>query len=297
MSYATFKENTLKMTPSKVVLFKTIENDKKTDEYVEQFRKNHLEAFCLSPIKFEFKNLEVLCKKLSDDFRSNFSGLVITSPRILQILKRLIVQQQLSVECLRRIPCITVGPQTFRRLTEEFGITSLVDNELLNINNAKELASHLKRNQDELAKLIDLDKPLLYPTSDLSTEELKAQLSGTAFRIEKLVCYETLPNDGLNAELDSILKRSAEEKQALTSDAFESEFLFVFFSPSGVKSVQQMAKCINRLDRIMAIAIGPTTKKAIEEQNLNLVATAAKPTPECLLNTVLACLAGGQRTG
>lgn len=278
------------MAPSRIVLFKATEQDDKADEYVELFRRNHLEVFCLSPIKFEFKELDVLSAKLSDDFRSNYSCLVITSPRILQILKQLIADQQLTIDRLRRIPCITVGPQTYRRLIDEFGISSLIDNGLLNINNAKELANHLKQNQGELAKLIDLEKPLLYPTSDLSKDELKVQLADTAFRVEKLVCYETLPNDCLDAELDLIFKHSTPQQPDHTAGAIESELLFVFFSPSGVKSVQQTVKCIGHLQRIPVIAIGPTTRKAIEEQKLNLVATALRPTPECLLETVLGCL-------
>lgn len=277
------------MAPDKIVLFKATENDDKPDEYVELFRKNHLKVFCLSPIKFKFNDLDILCAKLRDDFQSNYSCLVITSPRILQILKCLIDQQQLTIACLRRIPCITVGPQTFRRLANEFAINSLIDNELLDIKNAKELANYLKENQDKLAKLIDLDKPLLYPTSDLSNEELKIQLADTAFQIEKLICYETLSNDCLDAELDSLLKGSTLVEHP-TAGRIESEFLFVFFSPSGIKSVQQMVKCIRHLDRIPAIAIGPTTRKAIEEQKLNLVSTAPRPTPEGLLETVLAYL-------
>ena len=274
------------MAARKIVLFKATEYHDQPDEYIELFRKNHLEAFCLSPIKFEFKNLDVFAAKLNDDFRSNYSCLVITSPRILQILKRLVDEQQLTIACLQRIPCITVGPQTFRRLSNEFAISSLIDNQLLNINNAKELANHLRQNQDELAKLIDLDKPLLYLTSDLSKEELKAQLNDTAFRIEKLVCYETLPNDRLDDELDLALKHTQ-------SHTIESEFLFVFFSPSGVRSVQETVKCISHLDRIPVIAIGPTTRKAIEELKFDLVTTASRPTPECLLEIVLAYLKSG----
>lgn len=270
------------MATKKIILFKASEQE--PDEYVELFRRNHLKVFSLSPIKFQFKELDTLSVKLSDDFRSHYSCLVITSPRILQALKQLVADQQLTIACLRSIPCITVGPQTYRRLLDEFGISSLIDNGLLNINNAKELADHLKANQDELAKMIDLHKPLLYPTSDLSKEELKVPLADTAFRVEKLICYETLPNDRLDAEMDSILQGSQQTGQ--NADANESQFLFVFFSPSGVKSVQQTVKCISHLQQIPAVAIGPTTKKAIEEQKLNLVATAARPTPECLLETI-----------
>ena len=277
------------MASSKIVLFKAENDDKNEDEYVELLKRNDLEVYCLSPIKFKFKNLDELTRRLSEDFHLNYSCLIITSPRIIQILKCLISNRKLTSSSLNKIPFITIGPQTHKRLSDELQITSLIDNHQLNINNAKELANYFNENQLELSKLIDLTKSLFYPTSDLSKEELKTHLNDKLFKIDKLICYETLANDNLDSELDCILKSqlSSREEKSDYDDMIEKEFLFVFFSPSGVKSIKQMVNCAN-LDRMKLIAIGPTTARSIkEEHKLNLIATLASPTPFCLLETIL----------
>lgn len=273
----------------KLVLFKA-ESDNERDEYLELFERNQFEANCVSPIRFEFRNLDVLASKLEEEqqFRSNYSSLVITSPRVIQIVKQLIQDKRLTLNALRSIPCITVGPQTQKKLIDELEIRSLINNEQLNINNAKELANYLIENQDEICKQIDLSKPLLYPTSDLSKEELKAHLNHTSFKVEKLICYQTLPNANLDRELKSILENSIDSEQPKETirNEIEKSFLFVFFSPSGVKSVKEMVNCVE-IERMKSIAIGPTTKKSIEDHRLNLVSTSLKPTPEALLEAVL----------
>lgn len=265
-----------------IVLFKAESDKDDKDEFVELLKNNQLKVYSVSPIKFELKNLDCLSERLNDNFRSTYSSFIVTSPRVIQILKHLIDEQKITTECLKSIPFITVGPQTYKKLINEFEITPLINNTLENINNVKELANYLNELSDEfLSKLIDSTKPMLYPTSDQSKDELSGYLNDK-FKTEKLICYQTLPNGNLDHELNSIFKQHLKQ----SNHTIENEFLFVFFSPSGVKSVKQQVNCL-KVEQMKSIAIGPTTKSAIEENKLNLIATSAKPTPDCLLETIL----------
>lgn len=270
------------MNKAKIVLFKADSED--DDEYLKLFKCNQLDAYCLSPIKFKFNDLDTLAAKLVNNFKSNYSALVITSPRILQVLKYLNQDNKLSLECLRSLPCLTVGPQTFKKLNDDFQHMPLINNIDHNINNGKDLACYLNDHLEEVDGIFI--RPLLYPTSNLSKDELRNHLN-EAVKIEKLVCYETLPNHDLDKDLDNLLKSLINTNY--TNEDVERDFLFVFFSPSGFYNFKENVNFI-RTDKLKLIAIGPTTKKAIEDNHFNLIATSSKPTPESLLETVLKCI-------
>jgi len=131
---------------------------------------------------------------------------------------------------------------------------------------AEVLASFIIKNTKTPGKL-------LFPRGNLAKDILEHVLEPHKISLDHSVVYETETNTGLG----KLLK---------TEDFPE---WIVFFSPSGAKSSLPYLKEIHRenLSNIRIVAIGPTTKKEIEDLGYKVFRTASNPSPEAVKQALL----------
>ncbi|KAL9692565.1 hypothetical protein quinque_015926 [Culex quinquefasciatus] len=137
--------------------------------------------------------------------------------------------------------------------------------------NASNLADFIKT--DLYNKTITL--PFLFPCGNLKQDVLQYKLSEYGYSLDSVEVYETVPHKDLERNLVQLFRGDA--------PAF-----LLFFSPSGINYCSAIFER-NKLDLggCRIVAIGPSTKKAIENKGLTVYRTAEKPSPEYVVGALL----------
>ncbi|CAG7825945.1 unnamed protein product, partial [Allacma fusca] len=218
-----------------------------------------------------------------------FEGLIFTSPRCVQSLKKAVESCDRESQwesylkgCWIDKRMFCVGPSTFSEVLNFFSHSTSQQKDKIFVSQQGNSASLGQTIMTEaLHQSISL--PLLYPCGNLKTDTLGSLLQEKNIPFKTFVVYKTVKSEELERN---------PEASAAASPHMESN-IYVFFSPSGVTFALPLLK---DLESVKFIAIGPTTRAALEnipsisKENIYQCET---PTPEALL-TVLRTLVGKQ---
>lgn len=242
----------------KVVLFKSPEN---SCSYVDMLESNEYTSVFIPVLEFVFTNLDLLLLKMKDHDR--YDGLVITSPRAIDAVKKCLNGSSDILEHWKKKLIFVVGEATGRELLSDLNLSACD----VRPGNANALADYIiQLNQKDT-----FNKALLFPCGNLKSEVLPTRLRAEKIGLESLDVYTTQMHHGLK---DSILNLKL--KEGIPSN-------LIFFSPSGVGFVVPILKDIGyNFDESKIIAFGPSTGKKIIELGLNLFGIAEEPSPSAI---------------
>lgn len=244
-----------------VVLFKS-ESIDQSDKYVDLLEK-HFKVIAIPTLDFVYKNLDDLKEKLENANR--YSGIIFTSPRSINAVVKSLKDDKLPEDWnLLRNYCVGESSHNLAQ-------------SLLNLKthgkeagNAKDLADIIAKDNEQIVQ----EKPFLFPSGNLKQDILEKSLSTHEIQLTPIEIYETIAHPFLKTSINK-----------LNNDNVD---FIVYFSPSGLKFTHPiLIDCNFDFKSVKLIALGPSTKKAIEEQDLKCFAMCNKPTPESLLQTLL----------
>lgn len=243
---------------SQVVIFKS--ESEYGDDYKIALEKRGYKVKFIPVLDFGFKNLEQLgqCLLKPDDYM----GIIFTSPRSVSAAKAASGAGGISPEWKSK-KNFCVGESTHRMILEDLDIDS--DGKLTG--NASSLSTLILETVKERG---DDAKPFLFPCGNLKTDTLPTRLIDNGLKLEAIEVYETVAHVDLGENLDLVINDPTVE-------------YLVFFSPSGFNFCCDIltAKKYD-LSKVKLIAIGPSTRKAIEAREFVVHKTAEKPNAEYL---------------
>eukprot|EP00057_Strongylocentrotus_purpuratus_P010553 XP_011665027.1 PREDICTED: uroporphyrinogen-III synthase [Strongylocentrotus purpuratus] len=328
------------------------ENDTK-DKYQEAFQEADVDCVSLSPIGFEFIDLDTLYAHISHP--EDHSGLIFSSPRTVQSVALCLERHDTNDEWNSRLrdewsklhafsvgtstggvvrklglhpvgedsgnaenlckiileavkpgskpllyPCGTMRRETIPKTLKKEEWNSRLRDEWSKLpafsvgtstgGVVRKLGLHPmgedSGNAENLCKIIleavkPGSKPLLYPCGTMRRETIPKTLQKEGILFKEDVAYQTVPNPDLEQELAKYLQ----EKGA--------PFCIVFFSPSGVQySKEVFDKFKADLHSTKLLAIGGTTRAAMQEHGYVVAGVAEKPNPTALLQAIQQCQGG-----
>lgn len=245
-----------------VIIFKS-ESDS-TDVYAEELQRHSFNPIFIPTLTFGFKNLEKLHAKLQHP--DDYEGLIFTSPRCVDAVAKALDNAEIPGGW-KMLHNYAVGEVTH--------ILALSDLQQLfthgkQTGNARALAEFIIDNHDG-----SKDLPFLLPCSNLALDTLNLKLREDGFRIDACEVYETKCNPDLGEKMEQALQLP------------NLEFL-CFFSPSGVDCVNDYFKAKDiSMDKYRLVAIGPSTRRALENKGLKVYCTAERPTVEHLIKVLI----------
>jgi uroporphyrinogen-III synthase len=248
----------------KVVLLKS-ESDG-NDIFVEELNRNKFAVLSIASIDFGYKNLDTLADKLRKP--TDYEGIIFTSPRSIVATQHCV---QKDTDCLIKFWCdkrnFTVGEASYNHAKKLLSLETTGKD----AGNAQNLSAIII---DDYGRK-NLSRPFLFPCGNLKQDILEKNLNERSIALECVEVYETIPHPNL----ESAVKNLKEQEDDI-------DFI-VFFSPSGVKySLPFMTHHNVQLSKIKLIAIGPSTKRCMSDNNLECYATCEKPSPESLLDVL-----------
>ncbi|XP_038070986.1 uroporphyrinogen-III synthase-like isoform X2 [Patiria miniata] len=251
----------------RVLLLRAPREDNEHDPYQQIFAEGGIDATSISPLSFDFLNLEELYAHITHP--EKYSGLVFSSARTVQAVEKCVSRFSSLEEWQRTLqkdwaalPTYTVGTAT-ASAARDLGLTALGEDAGSAVNLVKVIKEGITPGS----------KPLLIPRGELAREELTKGLNQAGISYEVDTVYQTISSPTLEGNVERYFETAVPNA-------------IVFFSPSGVSFSADVLKRLNTAD-IRFISIGPTTTAAMEEQGYTVAATATKPNPETLLKTIL----------
>lgn len=249
----------------RVVLIKS--ESEKSNKFVEHLLKHNFYVESIASIDFRFKNLDILNDKLKK--LDDFEGIVFTSPRAVIATQKSTASpddKKIFEKWADKELNYTVGEST-----------GMMAKNLLNLITKGQLAG----NAQNLSKIIAEDftarsatRSLLFPCGNLKQDILGKNLSENSINLDVVEVYDTIPHPNLEESIRHLKTCIAD--------------FVVFFSPSSVKfSLPFIHKHKLNVTNIKIIAIGPSTKRCVEDNNLVCYGMCEKPSPESLLNVLL----------
>lgn len=244
-----------------VVLFKAEPIDK-SDNYVDLLEK-HFKVIAIPTLDFVYKNLKELKEKLENP--KDYSGMIFTSPRSINAVVKSLEDEKLPAEW-SLLKNYSVG-ESSHNLAQSLLHLKTQGKEA---GNAKDLANKIAKDYEEIVK----DYPFLFPSGNLKQDILEKSLSVHKIQVTPIEIYETIAHLSLETSVNKLKNLNID--------------FIVYFSPSGLKFTHPiLEECQFDFKSLKLIALGPSSKKAIEEQNLICYRMCEKPTPESLLETLL----------
>ncbi|XP_055918875.1 uroporphyrinogen-III synthase [Eupeodes corollae] len=235
-----------------------------TDYYAEQLRENNFNAIFVPTLGFGFKKLDELRQKLIN--AEQYAGIIFTSPRCIDTVREALQAREMP-KSWHLLHNYAVG-----EVTHNLAMTKLEQlfTRGKETGNASALADYIIETFDG-----DKEKPFLLPCGNLRTDILLSKLGVAGFLVDAVEVYETICHPELGETLDRALKEDNVEFMA-------------FFSPSGVNcTVDHFAKNNLSFEGKKLIAIGPSTRKCIEERGLKVYRTAERPSVEYLIKVLI----------
>ncbi|XP_041477201.1 uroporphyrinogen-III synthase-like [Lytechinus variegatus] len=254
------------------LLLRSAQENETKDKYQEAFREADVDCVSVSPIDFEFINLETLYAHISHP--EDHSGLIFSSPRTVQSVALCLKKHDENDEWDARLrdewnklPAFSVGTSTGGEV-RKLGLHPVGEDS----GNAENLCRII------LEAVKSGSKPLLYPCGTMRREVIPKTLRKEGIPFREDVVYQTISNPDLEKELSKYLQAKG------------SPFCIVFFSPSGVQfSKDVLHKSKADLQNTKFLAIGRTTQTAMEEHGYMVAGVAEKPNPTALLQTIKQC--------
>lgn len=247
-----------------VIIFKS--GSETDDVYAETLEKHNFQPVFVPTLSFGFKNLPELRQKLQTP--DKYAGIIFTSPRCVEA-----VAESLNLGQL---------PGGWK-LLHNYAVGEVTHN--LALSSLDQLFTHGKQTGnaralgDYIVETFDgsRDLPLLIPCGNLATDTLLSKLAENGFALDACEVYNTLCHPELAENVE----------RAIATYGDSIEFL-AFFSPSGVNCAQEYFRSRNlSMDKWKLVAIGPSTRRAMESQGLKVYCTAERPTVEHLVKVLL----------
>lgn len=245
-----------------VIIFKS--ESESTEVYAAELQHHFFNPIFVPTLSFGFKNLEKLHAKLQHP--DDYEGIIFSSPRCVEAVVKALDKQELPGGW-KMLHNYAVG-----EVTHNFALTEL-----------QQLFTHGKTtgNARNLAEFIidkhdgSKDLPFLLPCSNIAQDTLSLRLKEEGYRIDACEVYETKCSPDLAEKME----------KALMADNIE---FLAFFSPSGVNCAHEYfkAKDIN-MNKYRLVAIGPSTRRALESKGLKVYCTAERPTVEHLIKVLI----------
>lgn len=246
----------------KVVILKS--ESESSETYATLLKENNFEAIFVPTLEFGFKNLDTLRAKLEEP--ENFSGIIFTSPRSVEACEQAVKQTHFDKKW-KELYNYCVGD-----------VTHNIVHTALDMNTRGKATGNANNLAEYIFDSLDgerLTLPFLFPCGNLRQDTLQLKLLQLGYFIEAVEVYETVAHQQLEENL----------RRALIDD--HAEYL-AFFSPSGVTHTKAV---LQKLDIDLAnyklIAIGPSTRKCLESNELPVYKTAEKPSVEYLVKALL----------
>lgn len=233
-------------------------------------------------VQFEFCNLEELSGRLRDDLR-RFSAVAFTSPRACEAAQRAMGKDGGEIRDIWRREerggkrVFAVGGKTAAAAARVMG-RAKEDVEGEECGTAEALA-------EVAAKVLGVGGGrVLFPCGELASEAFAARLVDLGHEVTRVECYRTREHHLLAEKVDKLA--AAEETEGARLE------LAAFFSPSGVRfALPHLERngffgSESESARLKACAIGPTTRRALEEAGVGCFAVAEKPNAEMLARAI-----------
>jgi uroporphyrinogen-III synthase len=243
-----------------VVLFKS--ESEGPDKFVQLLQQSDFDVHSINCLSFQFKTLEKLREKIGKAV--DYEGMIFTSLRSVQAVHKAVESEPELLERWQQKSNFSVGEST----SESSKNLLTLETKGQSSGNAQALASFIVDSYSEKPT-----KPFLFPSGNLKQETLEKSLKENSFEVENVEIYETVQHPELKESIERLKDMKVE--------------FFVFFSPSGIKfSLPILGKLQMNLAEIKLIAIGPSTKKSLDENGLPCHRMCAKPMPESLLEAL-----------
>ncbi|ODN03266.1 Uroporphyrinogen-III synthase [Orchesella cincta] len=258
--------------------------DVSEDRFITGLSLLEIEATLVPVLTFEYCNLSVLWQHLRNP--AQHAGIILSSPRCVSSISEAVTacdsHNQWNANLLhewssKHIYC--VGPSTIAKAKQLFS-PSNVDSMIVTgqESHAESLGDTIIQDNSQCI----LTLPLLYPCGTLRRDVLQKKLANANIQCNQCIVYDSVVNPCLKLELEKV-------SHALKAIS-DCTAVLCFFSPSGVKYVfQQLDVNVLVNDLVHVVAIGPTTKSALEDyfssKDISKVVLQCKdPTPESLID-------------
>ena len=246
------------------------------DEYLsclESFDFSHMKHVPL--LSFKYINQERLERELLVNHKE-YHGLLFTSSRAVMALERLDETSKIH-EIWKDSLIFAVGDKTSQEISSRLGLVTCTQSKIGNsVSMAESILEVISKKGLEKDRL-----KFLMPCSCISLDHLPSILLSHGIQVIQIPVYDTCTSS--DAE-----ERLTKEIQCFCRNGIK-RILVVLFSPSNVESVHKVLKQ-NFGPQISCVAIGPTTKKALEDKNLAVLSMAKNPDPLSLVYSILESL-------
>ncbi|EDW86214.1 uncharacterized protein Dwil_GK16872 [Drosophila willistoni] len=247
-----------------VIIFKS--ESESTEIYAETLNAHNFQPIFIPTLSFGFKNLDELQRKLQNP--DKYAGIIFTSPRCVEAVSEALQLSELPGGW-KLLHNYSVG-----EVTHNLALSTLQQlfTHGKQTGNARNLGDYIVDTFDGSRNL-----PMLLPCGNLATDTLLSKLAENGFSVDACEVYETK----CNPQLGELLER------ALVQASDNIEYL-AFFSPSGVNCVYEYFNTRQiPLDKWKLVAIGPSTRRAMEAMGMKVFCTAERPTVEHLVKVLL----------
>lgn len=236
-----------------------------SDVYSELLEGNGFRAVFVPTLAFGFKQLDELRNKLLQP--EKYAGIIFTSPRCVEAVREAMQSKDLP-GAWKMLHNYAVG-----EVTHNLALASL--QQLFTQGKQTGNASNLA---DFIVETFDGNKalPFLLPCGNLRTDTLLSKLTEEGFILDACEVYETICHPEFNANFERALKQE------------ENIEYLAFFSPSGVNyTCDYLNKNNIQINDKKLVAIGPSTRRAMESRGLKVYRTAERPSVECLIKVLI----------
>lgn len=245
-----------------VVLFKSESNG--PDKFRSALENAGFSVHSINCLEFRFKNAESLKEKLMHP--EKYEGIIFTSQRAVEGTSHAIDNEPKRILNWIGKNNFCVGEST----SELCKSLLKLDPEGKDTGNAQNLAALII---GRCTNTLGQRKVFLFPSGNLKQDVLETSLLKYQIELEVVELYETVVHSMLDVSIAAL-------------NHVKINYI-VFFSPSGVNFVHRFLVDSNLdLEHTKIVAIGPATRKALEDLNLNCHFMCTKPTPESLLETL-----------
>lgn len=248
----------------RVVILKS--ESESSDSYTCLLRENNFDPIFIPTLEFRFKNLDILVEKLQAP--DTFSGIIFTSPRSVEACEQALNTAATKIDAKwSTLHNYCVGEVTHNLIHVALDLNARGKH----TGNANNLSDFIFENLEGSR----LESPFLFPCGNLRQDTLQLKLMDYGYFLDPVEVYETVAHSDLEANL----------RQAMIDE--KAEYL-AFFSPSGVTHTNAILKKLDiDLASYKLIAIGPSTRKALESNGFEVFKTAEKPSVEYLVKALV----------
>lgn len=258
-----------------VYLFKG-RSSKQEDEYESQLQSHGYQVKFIPTLSHSTESVKQLAELIAaGPGNQHIGGVVFCSQRAVETwseANRVAMSTTMTAETTaawRRIPVLVVGPKTAEQLERLEFFSDRA--QWIVANRASDLADKIQSTQQQQQQ--QHKQQLLFLAGDKRRDELPMRMADMNIPMKEIRAYATCAHPDLSGALKEL------EEQFGTND------WVVFFSPSGVKYVQQITTSLFKDTKIAAI--GPTTADYISSQQYPVHATAEQPKPEYLADAIV----------